>query len=333
MSIKFAINGFGRIGRNILRAGVLASSKAQLVAVNDLTDAKSLGLLLKYDSIHGRFPEPVEARDNSLVVGGREVKVLAERDPSKLPWGSLGVDVVLECTGLFTKREKAAQHLTAGAKKVIISAPADDADCTVVFGVNHDKYRKSEHHVISNGSCTTNCLAPVAKVVLENFGIVRGMMTTIHSYTNDQSILDQPHKDPRRARAAALSMIPTTTGAARAMSLVIPELKGKLDGLAIRVPTPNVSLVDFVCEVERDVTVQDVNTAIVNAAKGSLSKVLAVTDEPLVSCDFNGSQYSSTVDLSSTMVLGKRQVKILAWYDNEMGFSHRMNDLLGLILA
>lgn len=336
MSIKFAINGFGRIGRNVVRAAVEKQklgkgSALELVAVNDLTDAKMLGLLLKHDSIHRKFPGTVEVSDDALTVNGQTVKVLAERDPSKLPWSRMGVDVVLECTGLFAAREKAAQHLTAGAKKVIISAPANDADATLVYGVNHTTYNKASHHVISNGSCTTNCLAPIAKVVLENFGIVRGMMTTVHSYTNDQQILDLPHKDPRRARAAALSMIPTTTGAAKALSLVIPQLKGKLDGLAVRVPTPNVSLVDFVCEVERDVTVQEVNQALISASKGSLSTVLAVSDEPLVSIDFNGESHSSVVDLQSTMVLGGRMVKILSWYDNEMGFSHRMLDILELI--
>lgn len=330
MAIKYAINGFGRIGRNILRAS-LGRTDLQLVAVNDLTDAKTLGMLLKYDSVHGKIDAEVEVRDNSIIVNGKEIKVLAERDPEKLPWKSLGVDVALECTGLFTDKAAAEKHLKAGARKVIISAPSKDADVTLVYGVNHDKYNPAEHHVISNGSCTTNCLAPVAKVLLENFGIVRGMMTTIHSYTNDQNILDLPHKDLRRARAAGLNMIPTSTGAAKALSLVIPELKGKLDGMAIRVPTPNVSLVDFVCEVETDVTADDINSALRKAASGVLEGVLEVTDEPLVSKDFNGSPASSTVDLLSTMVLGKRMVKVLAWYDNEMGFSFRMNDITSLV--
>ena len=330
MSIKFAINGFGRIGRNIVRAGVGASD-LKLVAVNDLTDATTLSHLLKYDSVHGRFPGETSVVDGNMKINGNLVKVLSERDPSKLPWKDLGVDFVLECSGIFTSREKAALHLQAGAKKVIISAPSPDPDGTFVFGVNHSTYDKSKHHVISNGSCTTNCLAPVAKVVLENFGIVRGMMTTVHSYTNDQQILDLPHKDLRRARAAGLSMIPTSTGAAKAMSLVLPELKGKLDGLSVRVPTPNVSLVDFVCEVEKDVSIQDVNLALANAANGSLKGILGMSDEPLVSRDFNGSPLSSIVDTSSTMVVGKRMVKVLSWYDNEMGFSHRMNDMLRLI--
>lgn len=331
MSIKFAINGFGRIGRNIVRAAV-NNPDLQLVAVNDLTDAKTLAHLLKYDSVHGVFPSPVEVSDGGIRIGNREVKVLAERDPSKLPWGEMGVQAVLECTGLFTSRDKAALHLEAGAKKVIISAPANDADATLVFGVNHTTYDAGKHHVVSNGSCTTNCLAPLAKVILENFGIVRGMMTTVHSYTNDQNILDLPHKDLRRARAAALSMIPTSTGAAKALSLVLPELKGKLDGIAVRVPTPNVSLVDFVCEVERNVTRQDVNKVLTSAAEGPLKGILAVSEEPLVSSDYNGAAASSTVDLLSTMVLGDRMVKVLSWYDNEMGFSYRMTDMLKLVM-
>ena len=330
MGLRYAINGFGRIGRNVLRAG-LGTQAGELVAVNDLTDAATLAHLLKYDSVHGRFSEAVEAGDNSLQVAGKQIKVLSETNPAKLPWSELGVDVVLECTGRFKEREKAAMHLSAGAKKVIVSQPCPDPDLTMVYGVNHENYDSSKHDVISNGSCTTNCLAPVAKVLLENFGISRGMMTTIHSYTNDQRILDLPHSDLRRARAAGLSMIPTTTGAARALALVIPELKGKLDGLAIRVPTPNVSLVDFVCEVEKDVSANDINQALTRAAAGPLAGVLAVTEEPLVSSDFNGAPASSTVDLLSTNVLGDRMVKVLSWYDNEMGFSHRMLDVLKLI--
>jgi len=332
MSIKYAINGFGRIGRNVVRAG-FNNPEMELVAVNDLTDAKTLAMLLKYDSVHGRFPGDVSAKENALVIGKREVKVLAEKDPSKLPWKDLGVDVVLECTGIFTSKEKASLHLQAGARKVVISAPSSDADVTIVCGVNHKEYDKSKHNIISNGSCTTNCLAPVAKVILENFGIVRGMMTTVHSYTNDQQILDLPHKDLRRARAAGLSMIPTSTGAAKAMSLVIPELKGKLDGIAVRVPTPNVSLVDFVCELERDASKEDINKALIQAANGPLKGVLAVCDEPLVSIDFNGASASSTVDLQSTMAIGNRMIKVLSWYDNEMGFSYRMNDVLKLVAA
>lgn len=329
MSIKYAINGFGRIGRNVVRAA-LRHPELELVAVNDLTDAATLAHLLKYDSVHGKFPGTVEAGDKALTIQGKKVRVCSEKNPAALPWKELGVDVVLECTGIFTKREGAAQHLAAGAKTVLISAPSPDADLTVVMGVNDKLFDKSKHQVLSNGSCTTNCLAPIAKVLLENFGIVRGMMTTIHSYTNDQQILDLPHKDLRRARAAGMSMIPTSTGAAKAMSLVIPELKGKLDGLAIRVPTPNVSLVDFVCEVERDVTVSDVNQAIVKAANGPLKGILEACDEPLVSIDFKGSAASSIADLPSTMVMGSRMVKVLSWYDNEMGFSYRMVDLLAL---
>ena len=327
MSIKYAINGFGRIGRNVVRAA-LQNPELELVAVNDLTDAATLAHLLKYDSIHGKFPGTVEAGDKSLIINGKKVRVCSEKDPKALPWKELGVQAVLECTGIFTKREAAAQHLAAGASSVIISAPSPDADLTVVFGVNDKLFDPAKHQVISNGSCTTNCLAPVAKVILENFGILRGMMTTIHSYTNDQQILDLPHKDLRRARAAGMSMIPTSTGAAKALSLVIPELKGKLDGLAIRVPTPNVSLVDFVCEVERDVTIADVNQALAQAAKGPLKGILETTEEPLVSIDFKGNPASSIADLASTMVLGSRMVKVLSWYDNEMGFSFRMVDIL-----
>lgn len=332
MSIRYAINGFGRIGRGILRAAITSnSSECELVAINDLSSVESLAHMLKYDSVHGRFPGEVQASDNALIINGKEVKINAERDPAKLPWADQKVDVVLECTGIFTARDKAALHLQAGAKKVLVSAPSGDADFTTVYGVNHEKYNASEHDIISNGSCTTNCLAPVAKVILENFGIVRGMMTTVHAYTSDQRIQDLSHKDPRRSRAAALSMIPTTTGAAKAISLVIPELKGKLDGLAVRVPTPNVSLVDLVCEVETDVDVNAVNQAIVKAANGPLKGVLAAIDEPLVSIDFNGTSESSSVDLLSTSVMDKRLVKVLSWYDNEMGFSNRMVDVLKLV--
>jgi glyceraldehyde 3-phosphate dehydrogenase len=332
MAIRYAINGFGRIGRNIVRAAE-GNSDMQLVAVNDLTDPKTLAYLLKYDSVHGKFPGEVEAGPDFVSINGRSVKTYAERDPKKLPWKDLKVDVVLECTGIFTKRDAAAQHLEAGARSVIISAPASDADFTVVYGVNHTQVDPTKHKIISNGSCTTNCLAPVVKVVLENFGIVRGMMTTIHSYTNDQQILDLPHKDLRRARAAGISMIPTSTGAAKAMSLVFPELKGKLDGLSVRVPTPNVSLVDFVCEVERDVAPEDVNRALIAASEGPLKGVLDCTDEPLVSIDFKGNPHSSIVDLASTFVVGSRMVKVLSWYDNEMGFSYRMVDVLKLMAA
>ena len=332
MSIKYGINGFGRIGRNVVRAA-LNNPEIELVAVNDLTDAKTLAHLLKYDSIHRQFPGEIEAGDKQITINGKKIAVLSERDPAKLPWGKLGVDFVLECTGIFSKRELAAQHLSAGAKKVLISQPSPDADFTVVYGVNHDKYNGSEHDIISNGSCTTNCLAPIAKVLVENFGIKNGLMTTIHSVTNDQRILDLPHKDLRRARAAGLSMIPTTTGAAKAISLVIPELKGKLDGLAIRVPTPDVSLVDLVCNLERDVETKEVVQALTNAANGTLSGVLAVSDEPLVSSDYIGNPHSSIVDLASTQVIDKRLLKVMSWYDNEMGFSYRMVDVLKMVSA
>ena len=332
MAIKFAINGFGRIGRNIVRAS-LAHPELELVAVNDLTDAKTLAHLLKYDSIHGKFPGEVEVVDGALKINGKLVKVTSEKDPSALPWATLGVHTVLECTGIFSSREKAALHLTAGAKKVLISAPSSDADVTLVYGVNHKNYSSKEHDVISNGSCTTNCLAPIAKVLLENFGIEHGLMTTVHSYTNDQNILDLPHKDLRRARAAAMSMIPTSTGAAKALSLVIPELKGKLDGLAIRVPTPDVSLVDLVCRLEKDASVKEVNNALASAAAGSLKGVLAVTEEPLVSIDFVGNPHSSIADLTCTMAVGPRMIKVMSWYDNEMGFSYRMLDVLKLVAA
>lgn len=332
MAIKFAINGFGRIGRNIVRAS-LAHPELELVAVNDLTDAKTLAHLLKYDSIHGRFPGEVEVADGALKINGKLVKVTSEKDPSALPWSTLGVHTVMECTGIFSSKEKASLHLKAGAKKVLISAPSNDADVTLVYGVNHKNYNSKEHDVISNGSCTTNCLAPIAKVLLENFGIEHGLMTTVHSYTNDQNILDLPHKDLRRARAAAMSMIPTSTGAAKALSLVIPALKGKLDGLAIRVPTPDVSVVDLVCRLEKDASVKEVNQALATAAAGSLKGVLAVTEEPLVSTDFIGNPNSSIADLSCTMSVGPRMVKVMSWYDNEMGFSYRMLDVLKLVAA
>lgn len=331
MATKIAINGFGRIGRNILRALHNSNSPYQVVAINDLTDPQTLAHLLKRDSVHGTFAKEVQAGESSITVDGKEIKIFSERDPSKLPLKDLGVEVMLECTGIFTSRDKAGIHLNSGAKKVIISAPSNDADITLVYGVNHERYDSASHHVISNGSCTTNCLAPVAKVILEKFGIVRGMMTTVHSYTNDQNILDLPHKDLRRARAAALSMIPTSTGAAKALSLVIPELKGKLDGMAVRVPTPNVSLVDFVCEVEKEVTISEINQALTDASNGALKGVLSVAREELVSCDFNGNPHSSIVDLPGTMVLGGKMVKILSWYDNEWGFSNRMIDMIGVV--
>jgi glyceraldehyde 3-phosphate dehydrogenase len=332
MSIKVGINGFGRIGRNIFRAALAAGNRdVEFVAVNDITDAKTLAHLLKYDSVHGTLKAAVKAEDRALVVDGVRLGVFSERDPSKLPWKDLGVTVVLECTGLFTDRDKAAGHLTAGAKKVIISAPAKGADLTICYGVNHTAYKPGEHHVVSNASCTTNCLAPVAKVLHESFGIARGLMTTIHAYTNDQQILDLPHTDLRRARAAGLSMIPTTTGAARAVGEVLPELKGKLDGMAIRVPTANVSIVDLVAELKQTTDEQRINSAIRAAAAGPLKGILACSDEELVSIDFNGSPASSTVDMALTKVMDGNFVKILSWYDNEWGFSHRMVDVATMI--
>lgn len=332
MTVKVGINGFGRIGRNVFRAA-LKHSNVEIVAINDLTDANMLAHLLKYDTVHGTLAEDVTVDGEYLVVGGHKVKVIAERDPAQLGWGDLGVDVVVESTGRFTKREDAAKHLEAGAKKVIISAPASNEDITIVMGVNEDKYDAANHHVLSNASCTTNCLAPFAKVLNDEFGIVRGMMTTIHSYTNDQQILDLPHKDYRRARAAAENMIPTSTGAAKAVSLVLPELKGKLNGMAVRVPTPNVSLVDLVVELEKNVTAEDVNAALKAAAEGPLKGILVYSELPLVSTDYNGSTQSSTVDGLSTMVLEGNMVKVLSWYDNEVGYSNRVVDLVDYIAA
>lgn len=331
MGVKIGINGFGRIGRIIMRAAQRMGADLDFVAVNDLTDAPTLAHLLKYDSVHGLFPGEVQGKESAILVNGKEIKVMAVKDPAQLPWKDLGVEVVMECTGLFRERAKAAKHLEAGANKVIISAPAKEPDITIVMGVNHQEYDQNKHHIISNASCTTNCLAPVAKVLLENFGIQRGLMTTIHAYTNDQMILDSPHKDLRRARAAALSMIPTTTGAAAAVSLVLPQLKGKLDGMAIRVPTPNVSLVDLVVEVEKETSVNGVNAALKKASAGELKGILGYAEEPLVSVDFNGNELSSTVDALSTTVLEERMVKVLSWYDNEMGYSARMVDLARFI--
>ncbi len=326
MTVKVGINGFGRIGRIVFRAA-LNNPNIEIVAVNDLTDATMLAHLLEYDTVHGKLNETVSVDGDSLVVGDHRVKVLAERDPAKLGWGSLGVDIVIESTGRFTKREDAAKHLEAGAKKVIISAPASGEDITIVMGVNEDKYDDANHHIVSNASCTTNCLAPFAKVIQEKFGIRRGMMTTVHSYTNDQQILDLPHKDYRRARAAAENIIPTSTGAAKAVALVLPELKGKLNGMAMRVPTPNVSVVDLVAELEKDVTIEEVNSALKAAAEGDLKGILAYTELPLVSKDFNGTTVSSTIDALSTMVIDGNMVKVLAWYDNETGYSNRCVDL------
>jgi glyceraldehyde 3-phosphate dehydrogenase len=331
MGVKIGINGFGRIGRVIMRAAQRMGADLDFVAVNDLTDAQTLAHLLKYDSVHGAFPGEVQVKGNALFVDGKEIKVLAVKDPAQLPWKDLGVEVVMECTGLFREKDKAAKHLEAGAKKVIISAPAKGPDITIVMGVNHQAYDPNKHHIISNASCTTNCLAPVAKVLLDTFGIQRGLMTTIHAYTNDQVILDFPHKDLRRARAAALSMIPTTTGAAAAVSLVLPQLKGKLDGMAIRVPTPNVSVVDLVAEVEKETSVDGVNAALKKASEGELKGILGYTEEPLVSVDFNGTALSSIVDAPSTTVIEGRMVKVLSWYDNEMGYSSRMVDVAKFI--
>ncbi|MED3996679.1 type I glyceraldehyde-3-phosphate dehydrogenase [Peribacillus frigoritolerans] len=327
MAVKVGINGFGRIGRNVFRAA-LSNPGVEIVAINDLTDANMLAHLLQYDTIHGSLNEKVAVDGDYLVVDGHKVKVLAERDPAQLAWGELGVEVVVESTGRFTKRADAAKHLEAGAKKVIISAPASDEDITIVMGVNEDKYDAANHHVISNASCTTNCLAPFAKVLHEQFGIKRGMMTTVHSYTNDQQILDLPHKDYRRARAAAENIIPTTTGAAKAVALVLPELKGKLNGMAMRVPTPNVSVVDLVAELEKDTTVEEVNAAFKKASEGELKGILEYSELPLVSTDYNGSPSSSTIDALSTMVMEGNMVKVLSWYDNETGYSSRVVDLI-----
>jgi glyceraldehyde 3-phosphate dehydrogenase len=334
MGAKIGINGFGRIGRVIVRAAQRMGADVDFVAVNDLTDAKTLAHLLKYDSVHGIFPGEVQAQGDSLIVNGKKIKVLAIKDPAQLPWKDLGVEIVMECTGLFRDKDKAAKHLEAGAKKVIISAPAKGSDIiTIVMWVNQKAYDPNKHHIISNASCTTNCLAPVAKVLLDNFGIKRGLMTTIHAYTNDQSILDLPHKDLRRARAAALSMIPTTTGAATAVALVLPQLKGKLDGLAIRVPTPNVSIVDLVVEVEKETSVEGVNAAFKKASTGELKGILGYSEKPLVSVDFNGNELSSIVDALTTTVIEGRMVKVLSWYDNEMGYSARMVDVARFISA
>jgi len=330
MSVKVAINGFGRIGRNVMRIAS-TSNALEVVAINDLTDAATLAHLFKYDSVHGTFAGEVAVESGNLFINGKAIKILSMRNPAELPWKELGVDIVIESTGLFTDRAKAAAHLEAGAKKVIISAPGKDADITICMGINEKDYHSAQHSIISNASCTTNCLAPVAKVLLENFGIERGMMTTIHAYTNDQCILDLPHKDLRRARAAAMSMIPTTTGAAKAVSLVLPQLKGKLDGMAVRVPTPNVSLVDLVVETEKPTTVEEVNAAMKKAAEGELKGVLDYCDLPLVSRDFNGSAASSTLDSKTTNVIGGTMVKVLAWYDNEWGYSNRVFDLVRFI--
>jgi len=330
MAMRVAINGFGRIGRNFMRTSK-GYADLEIVAINDLTDAKTLAHLLKYDSVHGIFDADVSTKDGAIVVDGKEIKVFAERGPEKLPWKDLKVDIVIESTGLFTDRPSAAKHLDAGAKWVIISAPAKDPDVTVCLGINDEILDPSKHKVISNASCTTNCLAPVAKVLHKEFGIIRGLMTTVHSYTNDQRILDLPHKDLRRARAAALSMIPSTTGAAKAIGLVLPELKGKLDGFAMRVTTPNVSAVDLVAELNKDTSDAEVNAALKKWAEGPMKGILQYTEEELVSIDFNGNPHSSIVDASLTKVMEKRMVKVIAWYDNEWGYSSRLRDLVGVI--
>jgi glyceraldehyde 3-phosphate dehydrogenase len=327
MAIRVAINGFGRIGRNVLRAS-LGNKRFDFVGINDLTTPDTLAHLLKYDSVLGTLDVKVRAKKKSIVVGNDEIQVFSERDPASLPWKELKADVVVESTGLFRDRANASKHLEAGAKKVIITAPAKEPDVTICLGVNEKMYDGKKHHIISNASCTTNCLAPMAKVILDNFGIEKGLMTTIHAYTGDQRLLDFPHKDLRRARAAAMSIIPTTTGAARAVSLVLPELTGKLDGMAMRVPTPNVSVVDLVVLTKKKTTAEEVNAAMKAAAKGPLKKILAYCDEPLVSRDFNGSTYSSSFDADLTSVIGGNLVKVISWYDNEWGYSCRVRDLI-----
>ncbi|WP_303721199.1 type I glyceraldehyde-3-phosphate dehydrogenase [Malonomonas rubra] len=331
MAVKVAINGFGRIGRNVLRIAC-RSNEIEVVAINDLTDATTLAHLFKYDSVHGTFAGDVSVEGDALVINGKAIKILSQRDPAQLPWKELGVEIAIESTGLFTARDKAALHLEAGAKKVVISAPGNNADLTVCMGINETDYDAAKHHIISNASCTTNCLAPVAKVLMQKFGIVRGLMTTIHAYTNDQNILDLPHKDLRRARAAAMSMIPTTTGAAKAVSLVLPELKGKLDGMAIRVPTPNVSVVDLVVETDKATSIEEVNASMKEAANGEMKGILDYCDQPLVSVDFNGSPASSTFDSLTTNVIGGNMVKVMTWYDNEWGYSNRVFDLVRYII-
>lgn len=327
MAVKVAINGFGRIGRNVFRAS-LGNKDIEIVAINDLTDAKTLAHLLKYDSVFGGFEADVKASDDKLIVGGKEIAVVAKKDPAELPWKDLKIDVAIESTGRFVDKASAGKHITAGAKKVIISAPAKEPDATFVLGVNEHTYDPMKHHVVSNASCTTNCLAPMAKVIHDNFGIVHGLMNTIHSYTNDQQLLDLPHKDLRRARAAAVSIIPTSTGAAKAVSLVLPELKGKLDGMSLRVPTPDVSVVDLVAEVSKKTTAAEVNAALKEAANGKMKGILQIEESPLVSIDFKGNPYSSIVDAALTSVMEGTMVKVISWYDNEWGYSCRLRDLI-----
>ena len=332
MALRVAINGFGRIGRMVLRAACKEKG-IEFVAINDLTDAATLAHLFKYDSVHGIFPGKVEHTADSLIINGKAIKIYAIRNPAELPWKKDKVDLVLESTGLFTSKDKAELHIQAGAKKVVISAPATNEDITIVMGVNDHLYDAKKHNIISNASCTTNCLAPVAKVLQDTFGIEKGLVTTVHSYTNDQNILDLPHKDLRRARAAAMSMIPTTTGAAKAVSLVLPELKGKLDGMAIRVPTPNVSVIDLVATLTKKADAVKVNAALKKASRGALKGILGFSEEPLVSIDFNGNPLSSIVDASCTKVIGDNMVKVISWYDNEAGFSNRVVDLFKLIAS
>lgn len=330
MSIRIAINGFGRIGRMVFRAAAL-DPQIEVVAINSTHDVKALAHLLKYDSVQGKYQAQVDTTDNSIIVNGRETKIVADRNPLNLPWKELGVDIVIEATGKFRSKETAGQHIEAGAKKVVITAPGKDEDITIVMGVNDHLYDAEKHDIISNASCTTNCLAPVAKVLHETFGIVSGMVTTVHSYTNDQNNLDNPHKDLRRARACALSILPSTTGAAKAVALVLPELKGKFNGVALRVPTPNVSIVDLVATLEKEVTAEEVNAALKAAAEGPLKGILGYSDEPLVSIDYVGDPHSSIVDGLSTMVVADKTVKIFAWYDNEWGYSLRVVDLAKLV--
>jgi glyceraldehyde 3-phosphate dehydrogenase len=333
MSVRVGINGFGRIGRQSLKAILERAPELEVVAVNDLVETSLNALLFKHDSTYGAYPGSVDHTDDSLIIDGHEIRVLKEKDPAALPWGDLGVEIVLESTGIFTDAEKARAHLTAGARKVIISAPAKGEDITIILGVNDDRYDPTQHHIISNASCTTNCLAPAAKVVHDLVGIERGLMNTIHSYTNDQRILDVAHKDPRRARAAGLNIIPTTTGAAKALALVIPDLKGKFDGFSLRVPTPTVSVVDFTADVGRATSADELNEAFRTAAAGPMAGILGVSDEPLVSTDFRGDARSSIIDSESTMVLGGTMVKVIAWYDNEWGYSCRCADLMNLVAS
>jgi len=330
MAVRVGINGFGRIGRMVFRAAY-ARDEVEFLALNDLTDPNTLAHLLKYDSVHGILKAEVKAEEDTIIVNGKKIRVISEKDPGKLPWKDLNVDIVLECTGLFRDRSQASKHLDAGAKKVIISAPAIDPDITLVMGVNHKQYDPKNHHIISNASCTTNSLAPICKVLLDRFGIEKGLMTTIHSYTTDQRLLDFPHKDLRRARAAAVSMIPTTTGAAKAVSLVIPELAGKMNGMALRVPTPNVSLTDLVVQLSRPASAQEVNEAFEEASKGSMKGIIEYSNEPLVSSDFNGITASTVVDALSTMSIGDDMVKVLGWYDNEFGYANRLVDLAAYV--